>query len=814
MTKPSNLQAYKDRVRKAAEAEGYSFYEANERRWEVREEIEGYHEARATIRIRAGKIACHGEDEKKYGPSDEEKAAIEAELPTLGLPASIVASDAEFKDLKTSLRDWVRETEKGSGKWVTTAKLIAAHPIRGMSRSEIVTVQVRYENASDGKKFFQWRTLFDVKGERTWRSMEPDLDHLPFWKPEKSRDKASIMVHEGVGKAAEIDDLVNNPERREELELHPWAEDLRDYEHWGAVTGARMMHRCDYSELRAAGVIGELVYVCDNDHNGKQAARAFSQYWGKRLGAVMFDNGFNEGWDLADKVPAWVAEKSKKLRDFIRPATWATVSYLGPKQGAYFKLTDAFEREWFHIVVPPAFVHRERPSKLYDAQQTDHCCADFAHDGARVSKLIEKIAATKAETVVYEPGLRSGFHNNPNGENTFNIHCAPHFVRFKKAPDASPFVNLIDILFQIELEREIVSRWLATLIARPGLKMHFGQLWISRVQGVGKTTLADLMEGVLGPDNVTHPNESAIVNSQFTGWQKGQLISVQEIYSGRNAKAYTVLKELITDKRLRINEKNIKEYHIDNKANIIACSNSLNALLLDNTDRRWFVPKVTDVKQPHEHWKRLRHWADYEDGYHKIWHWAHRYLETHSQIEPGMEAPLTVTKREVIHSGYSRGQLFIEKHFTFVKQVWDSEGKVVRIEHQHMEEVNKLIKLCEKREPFFMFDVAAQAAIKIHLYNEREDAKLDSALRIRRVAEGAGLFCGRHEDRNRSTQSHGPETFNGVVISPLPGVASTPVSALDAAYINLVSLIDDLEPLRARAFKAKSEQESSPGSGL
>ena len=42
-----------------------------------------------------------------------------------------------------------------------------------------------------------------------------------------------------------------------------------------------------------------------------------------------------------------------------------------------------------------------------------------------------------------------------------------------------------------------------------------------------------------------------------------------------------------------------------------------------------------------------------------------------------------------------------------------------------MEEVNKLIKLCKKHKPFFMFDVAARAAIKIHLYNEREDAKLE-----------------------------------------------------------------------------------------
>ena len=57
-------------------------------------------------------------------------------------------------------------------------------------------------------------------------------------------------------------------------------------------------------------------------------------------------------------------------------------------------------------------------------------------------------------------------------------------------------MNLIDILFQIKVgeKREIVSRWLATLIARPGNRRCTSASCDQQGSGVGKTTLADLMK--------------------------------------------------------------------------------------------------------------------------------------------------------------------------------------------------------------------------------------------------------------------------------------------------------------------------------
>ena len=808
-SKPSNLQAYQERVKKAAEAEGLRFYQANERRWEIQDEIAGYHEARATIRIRAGKIDCYGEEEEKYAPSDEEKAAIEAELPMLGLPESIIASDAEFRDLKNGLRDWVKEA---SGKWVTTAKLIDAWPIRGTSREEIVFVQVRYENASDGKKFFVSQTLYDVKGERKWRMMEPDLDLLPFWKPEKSRSKAAIMVHEGAGKAAFIDDLVNDPERREELELHPWAEELARYEHWGAVTGARSMHRCDFSELRRDG--GEVVYVCDNDHNGKQAARVFSQCWGKRLGVIMFDQPFTPGWDLANPLPKALFDDHGNVRlrlnDLIRSGTWATKIVGKKRQGSpIYALTREFEEEWAHSVTPEMYINIRRPQLRYNDKSFIHSVADFAHDGAKVIELVKMVTATKSEALVYEPGLGTGFCH-VDGLRCFNIHHAPIFQPYRKSqlPDLTPWTDFLAYLFPDPVHRREVIRWAATKIVKRGRKMKYGLLLVSDIQGVGKTTFAMFIGSALGSHNVSLPRESDITG-RFNGWAQVELAIIEEIYSGHSFVMYNKLKDVLSNDAIEIDMKNVHQYKIKNHIHVIACSNSMKALRLDDTDRRWFVPRVTNRKRSPEDWRLLRQWFD-DEGPRKIHHWALKELEKYPAVEAGVDAPWTDAKEEMIdEQRQSQGVIDVAGALTFVKLLYEKyqmpEGSSERLEIENQlgkMETNLgtdrahiviLDDLARSKNTVIMFDSHGVEGMKRRRDRDRADAHLEKPKTVADVAKRLGFFVGKERSR-----IHWERSFNGRVISLDEVLAQTPVGDLARARVNVIDLrklMDQLWPL-------------------
>jgi hypothetical protein len=262
----------------------------NHRRFEVREyfgeQRSKYYRVKATIKLVIEPefdIECKSEE---YKPTEDEWAAIKVEVEKVEWPHSILAGEPEADE-------FIR-----SGGMITGT----AYKFYDSKRSGVIMIEERRET-DGGKVYLPW-TLFMANGSKpTWKMMEPDGEKLPFWKPRKRRQKASVMIHEGAKTAAFVDDLVNNPERKAERKAHPWGEELARYEHWGASGGAGAVYRTDFEELQSAGFIGDVVYVCDNDAPGVEAVKTFSMLFGQPTLAIMFGGRFPQSWDLADKIP-------------------------------------------------------------------------------------------------------------------------------------------------------------------------------------------------------------------------------------------------------------------------------------------------------------------------------------------------------------------------------------------------------------------------------------------------------------------------------------------------------------------------------
>jgi Family of unknown function (DUF5906) len=729
----------------------------------------------------------------EYAPTEEELAAIEAELSSVAFPQSDGASPSQVDDLKRS----------GD----VTGVL---HPCYDQKREFVITCEERREDERTGKKYFVMWTLFLFPGgDRIWRQMMPDGDTLPFWKPYTSRKeqhlytsndrrdrfkpiKASVMIHEGPNKAAYIDRLLNDPERRRELERHPWAEELDAYEHWGIIGGANATDRCDFGEIRQANFEGDVVYVCDNDTAGKRAGRIFSQHYDASMEVVMFDKRFPVGFDLANPVPAGI---DLRLSDLRRSATWAT-KIVGNKRGgnSIFGLTNGFADEWVHVDDPELYINVRRPWLTFTDRAFEHHVGLFAHDGARVSELIKHHGLHHAETINYVPGQKTGLHAVRQNKYYFNTHRSPLFLQFSSPLDVSLWEEFLTRLFPIEQERSVAARWFATTVVHPGSKISFGLLLISETQGVGKTTFADVLGEIVGEWNVQRPGESDITNNNFTAWREAELIIVEEIYAGRSTKAYNRLKEVITNKRVRVNKKHIAEYHIDNYARVIACSNSVRALKLDDEDRRWFVPRVTLEKQSPEYWSKLYHWLEREDGYHKVWYWARQYLKTNRPIPPETEAPSTETKRSVIHSQQSRGMELIAKVFSWIAEAYEAKGEVEVPDS--WDEAKRVRQMAQDSVHFICFDVVGRSAIHQLIHHNRESSTLESTLTIRKVAKNIGFAIGREQVRRTTPWTE--SEFNGYVLSLSPVLAAEPLSELvrrQVPVINLAKLAGEIVPL-------------------
>jgi phage/plasmid-associated DNA primase len=203
----------------------------------------------------------------------------------------------------------------------------------------------------------------------------------------------------------------------------------------------------------------------------------------------------------------------------------------------------------------------------------------------RLSELFEAQAYKSiVHGIAYEPGRLPGIINL-DGQLVLNTHVPPHIAPWKD--DSGIWEQFLAHLFPDDEDRFQFCRWLATLVASPGVRMMYGVLLVSVTQGVGKSTLFDIVCSLVGLQNCSTPSASLIVNSDFNGWlARKRLVAVHEIYEGGSWKAYNRLKSAITDELLLVNEKFTATYTVRNQAHFLLGPNSERALMIEQSDRR------------------------------------------------------------------------------------------------------------------------------------------------------------------------------------------------------------------------------------
>ncbi|MBL4557583.1 MAG: hypothetical protein JKP98_12410 [Rhodobacteraceae bacterium] len=208
-------------------------------------------------------------------------------------------------------------------------------------------------------------------------------------------------------------------------------------------------------------------------------------------------------------------------------------------------------------------------------------------------------------------------------------------------------------MFNDEEELKHVLKWCATLIARPSIRMGYGLLLISEQQGIGKTTLgAHILAPLVGLHNTSFPGENDIT-SAFNEWVAHKRLAViSEIYSGSSWRAYHALKSVITDREVTVNQKYMRQYVVENWCHVLASSNSMRALKMENDDRRWLYPEMAEVPWPREKFDFFRAWLT-TGGLGIIKGWAEEWGDYVAESD---RAPMTARKMEMIEGSRSEAQ--------------------------------------------------------------------------------------------------------------------------------------------------------------
>lgn len=572
---------------------------------------------------------------------------------------TVVATDPEFAATEDELK--AIQQEMGGYQWPASKLLGKSYSLpdnlKGENKKNIfefrdqsgqlVMLQHRTER-SDRGKYRPW-TYFD-DGE--WRMTEPD-GLLPLWGMEFLKDHTTVFIHEGAKAARACHRLIHpaTPEEHAALKAHPWGVELSGAAHLGWIGGALNPERTDWEPLVKAGV--KLAYiVADNDDQGRSAVPRIAKHLrGITTFSVEFNKEFPDSFDLADPWPEKFFREKGGLRiykgprfdEHLQPATWATHEFVHDKK-KIISLRSEFKSMWCWIKRTDQYVCIERPTVCYSKDVFDGYASAFCHAGTKsVAVLLRKQWQSQVAELTYRPDKDERIIGNNGEVKSINLF-APTRIQ-SLADDPTPWLEFMNYLFPDPAERHEMLRWCATLVGRPDLRMSYAALLVSETQGVGKNTLGEkILAPLVGMHNCSFPNERDVVESQFNSWLVNKRFAfIGEIYTGRSWKAANLLKSHITDRSTQVNEKYVPKYTIENWIHIMACSNSLRALKLDNTDRRWFVPTLTETPWPHRQWVIFNDWIE-AHGLSIIKHWAETFGD---YVKPGEHAPMTERKREM-----------------------------------------------------------------------------------------------------------------------------------------------------------------------
>jgi hypothetical protein len=679
--------------------------EMNFRRFMIKEYRGNYYVEKTIIRVKDdGDVYCSN---KEHAPTADEAAAIKIAVQSAGWPRSISATRAAVKA-------FVRQP--GSSYW----EFLDA-------RGDVIMIQ---ERSAEIKVYVPWTLWSD--GE--WRRMEPD-GKLPFWKPAPRARKSRIMIHEGAKAASAAQEIADD-----KTSTHPWARDLADYEHWGMIGGALAPHRADYNELLAQKAT-EVIYFCDNDFPGNSALKEVSRHYGRQMKGVMLDSRWKTSWDVADEMPKRFFGKTGKylgpsLRSMTKAATWATevVPVSGTTKGRpTMRVTAAFREEWFHSVSPEVYIHKDWSNTILAREEFNNEVRPFS-DADDTARLLKMDAASKSAVIKYSPAARPGIYGSEDGRYV-NTH-QPSSIKPERG-SAAPWLEFLEHLLPEEADRLELMRWVATLVASPEIKIGYGVLLISEVQGVGKSTLGEkILAPLVGEKNVSYPSESDIVDGTFNYWMAHKRLAVvHEIYAGQSSKAYHKLKSLITDKYLSVNKKHQAAYTIENWMHIFACSNSPRAIKLSWDDRRWFVPVVTDNKRSTDYWVGLNRWLTDDGGLGIVRSWADAYPH---RVTPGSHAPSSRYKDVIIAEGYSAGMELVD-------DVLDQIEGAVSGKDAAMSE-----RLGLRNGHAAVVDLSLVDLIKIKLHDGRNAQFLEKPSTLRKMAKKRGWVVGKKRVRTKT----------------------------------------------------------------
>lgn len=157
--------------------------------------------------------------------------------------------------------------------------------------------------------------------------------------------------------------------------------------------------------------------------------------------------------------------------------------------------------------------------------------------------------------------------------------------------DPSKFLNHLAINFPVPRDRDIVMHYMASMVQNPGHKFQWCPV-IQGAEGNGKSLYARAVTFAVGSryTHLVNPEAMAKTGNQFNGWIQGHLfVSIEEIYVNNRRDFLEGFKSTVTNDRIGIEDKGVKQTTGDNRANIMMFTNHRDGVPVNVDQRRYAI---------------------------------------------------------------------------------------------------------------------------------------------------------------------------------------------------------------------------------
>lgn len=313
------------------------------------------------------------------------------------------------------------------------------------------------------------------------------------------------------------------------------------------------------------------------------------------------------------------ADLAQLLRDDAQPLTLSR---------ALWKLN----RKVVYVRNPGLVVVKGTSQKIAASAFKEHAYAkeqhlEYSYDASGNLKMKKKAAAaswlkwplrTEARELTYAPGKEQLYEDR--GDFVYNTWpgwgCEP------KKGQVKPFIQLVDHIFtgaEPEFQQWFL-RWLAYPIQHPGVKMFSAMVIHGVVHGTGKSLIGDTMSRLYG-SNYAKINQKDL-ERDYNDWAENKQFVMGDEITGSNKRSDAdLLKDLITQKKVRINAKYVPIYEVPDRINYLFTSNHPDAFFLEDKDRRFAIHEVLVDVLPAQFYDDYFKWLDEEGGAEALFQW-------------------------------------------------------------------------------------------------------------------------------------------------------------------------------------------------